>query len=601
MRSSLGRLIRPFLTDPALVLSVVILFGFPISSAYSQTVPPNTPGAPVGDISNIPKGITDTMDRVAIRNGARDNVTQGKKIAEPEANCLFPPLSLITSPVIGIEELRRTAKARNEYWQGCLALKKKRNANAEQHFRKAIRQYPKYVVALVTLGQLVAKEQRTQEARKACSQASTVNTSYAPAYLCLADIAMREHSWKEVLTLSDHVLEIDAFSNFIAYEYHAAANLYLHNLAAAEKSGLRAAELDREHREPRIYFVLAQIYEAKGDFAEVAAQLRAYLKYTDSPLDAAMVQQYLSNLEKRTGAVHRTDSTERSEKADSTPNPWAPPDIDASVPPVLSGSSACPLPEILKQASNHTLDLIENMRRFSASEQIEQFEIDRNGTRHNSGTEVTNYVVEIEQRSSGYPTINEYRAGGNRIRRMAISDSGGSVFALIFHPSHIENFEFRCEGLTDVEHSPAWQVHFVEGDDPNKAFTAIKMGGSIHLPRLKGRAWISADGYNVLRIETDLVDPIAKIDVQREHQVITYAPVEFPAKHIRLWLPDRSSIYIATHRHHYERVHTFAEFQLFSVDSMEAVKQPSAKKPDQFLNKILAESGPFERKVQQSH
>ena len=601
MRSSLGHLIRSLLTDPALVLSVVILFGFPISSAYSQTVPPNTPGAPVGDISNIPKGITDTMDRVAIRNGARDSVTQGKKVAEPEANCLFPPLSLITSPVIGIEELRRTAKARNEYWQGCVALKKKKNANAEQHFRKAIRQYPKYVVALVTLGQLVAKEQRIQEARKACSQASAVNTSYAPAYLCLADIAMREHSWKEVLALSDHVLEIDAFSNFVAYEYHAAANLHLHNLAAAEKSGLRAAELDREHREPRIYFVLAQIYEAKGDFAEVAAQLRAYLKYTDSPLDAAMVQQYLSNLEKGTGAVHRTDSTEGSEKADSTPNPSAPPDVDASVPPVLSDSSTCPLPEILKQASNHTLDLIENMRRFSASEQIEQFEIDRNGKRHNSGTEVTNYVVEIEQRSFGYPTINEYRAGGNRIRRTAIIDSGGSVFALIFHPSHIENFEFRCEGLTDLEHSPAWQVHFVEGDDPNKAFTAIKMGGSIHLPRFKGRAWISADGYNVLRIETDLVDPIAKIDVQREHQVITYAPVEFPAKHIRLWLPDRSSIYIATHRHHYERVHTFAEFQLFSVDSMEAVKQPNAKKPDQFLNKILAESGPFERKVQRSH
>jgi len=98
---------------------------------------------------------------------------------------------------------------------------------------------------------------------------------------------MGKHSLQEVLELSGHVLEIDGSSNFVAYEYHAAANLNLHDLAAAEKSDLRAAELDREHREPRIYFVLAQIYEAKGDFAEVAAQLRSYLKYTDSPLDAA--------------------------------------------------------------------------------------------------------------------------------------------------------------------------------------------------------------------------------------------------------------------------------------------------------------------------
>src|SRR5262249_2965209 len=319
---------------------------------------------------------TDTMNKVATRNGAGDNVVQGKSIAQSEATCLFAPLSLIKSPTISVQELKRTAKARSEYWEGCLALKKKKIANAEQRFRKAIRRYPKYAVALVTLGQLLTAEQRIQEARKVCSQASTVKTNYAPAYLCLADIAMREHSWQEVSMLSAHVLESDGFSNFVAYEYHAAANLNLHNLAAAEKSGLRAAELDREHREPRIYFVLAQIYEAKGDFGEVAAQLRSYLKYTDSPLDAAMVQQYLSNVEKSTGAVHATDSTGEGDNADSTSNHWGPPDVDKTVPPVLSTSGACPLAEILRQASNHTLDLIENMRRFSASEQIEQIEID---------------------------------------------------------------------------------------------------------------------------------------------------------------------------------------------------------------------------------
>src|SRR5205085_9509080 len=98
----------------------------------------------------------------------------------------------------------------------------------------------------------------------------------------------------------------------------------------------------------------------------------------------AMVEQYLSNLEKRTEAVRGPDSAETTDKADSASNRWAPPDIDAGVPRVLSNSSSCPLPQILKQASSHTLDLIENMRRFSASEQIEQIEIDRNGKRQKS-------------------------------------------------------------------------------------------------------------------------------------------------------------------------------------------------------------------------
>ena len=132
----------------------------------------------------------------------------------------------------------------------------------------------------------------------------------------------------------------------------------------------------------------------------------------------------------------------------------------------------------------------------------------------------------------------------------------------------------------------------MEGDDPNKAFTAIRQRGTIHLPRVKGRAWISADGYNVLRIETDLVEPIAKIDLQREHRVITYAPTDFPAKHIRLWLPESSSIYIASRRHHYERGHTYGDFQLFSVDSTEAIKEPITNKTPQYLE-ASTESRPF--------
>ena len=95
-------------------------------------------------------------------------------------------------------------------------------------------------------------------------------------------------------------LEVDPSNNAVAYEYHAAANLNLHNLGDAEKSGLRAVDIDKNHREPRVYFVLAQIYEAKGDRAGEVAQLREYLKYTSDPTDVAMVKQYLSELDKRT-------------------------------------------------------------------------------------------------------------------------------------------------------------------------------------------------------------------------------------------------------------------------------------------------------------
>ena len=459
--------------------------------------------------------------------------------------------------------------------RGCAALRKKNNAEAEKLFRRAVRDYSKYSVAWVTLGQLLVTEQRASEARDACSKASVADPSYVPAYLCQADIAARGHSWDEVLKLSTRALELDPSGNAVAYEYNAAANLNLRNLVAAEKSSLRAVAADRDHHEPRAHFVLAQVYEAKGDATNEALQLRQYLKYSAKGPDAAIVEQYLAALEQNIAAV--AESAAGGGEGSSVPaEREGPPDIDAGVPSVLR-DKACPLAQVLIGASDRTLDLIDNMRRFSANEVVEYIDFDRNGNRRNSSTETANYVVEIEPGSSGYPRVDEYRAGGGR-QRASFVDLGTAAFALIFHPSHIGNFDFHCEGLTELRGQLAWQVHFVEGADPNRSFSAMRVGRTVELTRFKGRAWISTDNYNVLQIETDLVSPMEKLKLQREHWVIIYAPVEFSSRHIQLWLPESSSLYIAYRGgRRYERIHTLSDFQLFSVDSVQTEKEPANK------------------------
>jgi hypothetical protein len=49
-----------------------------------------------------------------------------------------------------------------------------------------------------------------------------------------------------------------------------------------------------------VHFLLAQIYEEKGDRSREAAQLREYLKYASDPNDIRMVKTYLSEIEKQT-------------------------------------------------------------------------------------------------------------------------------------------------------------------------------------------------------------------------------------------------------------------------------------------------------------
>ena len=127
-----------------------------------------------------------------------------------------------------------------------------------------------------------------------------IESNYLPAYLCLADISARAQDWHRVLSLSTHALALNSTAVAVSYDYNAAANLHLHNLFEAEKSALRAAEIDKSNIDPRVHFLLAQIYEAKGDRISEATQLHEYLKYANDPNDVSMVKKYLSEVENRT-------------------------------------------------------------------------------------------------------------------------------------------------------------------------------------------------------------------------------------------------------------------------------------------------------------
>jgi hypothetical protein len=254
---------------------------------------------------------------------------------------------------------------------------------------------------------------------------------------------------------------------------------------------------------------------------------------------------------------------------------WAPPDIDQIIPPVKTDES-CPLETLLRGASQHAEELVENLQRFSAIERIEHVEYGKDGKKRNSQSRTYNYVAQIESNPSGSLRVQEYRESHLELPATPLADTGTGAFALVFHPKHIENFDFRCEGKTESRGVPAWQVRFEEKPDPMKAFHAIKIETSTYPLRFKGRAWLDAKTMQVLRLETDLVAAIQPIQLQLEHLEITYAPVEFRKKKLTLWLPETATLYIGYRGRRYQRVHTFSRFQLFSVDTGQSVKEPPA-------------------------
>jgi tetratricopeptide (TPR) repeat protein len=209
-------------------------------------------------------------------------------------NCFLAPLNGLEIAPAGTADMQVPVRTLHEFEEACAALRSKRMADAEGHLRKAVKQDPKFSEAWVLLGQIFEAQQKMEEAHEACSKPTG---SYLPAYLCLADISARAKNWDDVLRLSSLALEIDPATAASAYAYNAAANFNLHNLPAAERSALRALEIDTTNSDPRVHFLLAQIYEAKGDRAGQAGQLREYLKFVTDPADEELVKKVLANLQ----------------------------------------------------------------------------------------------------------------------------------------------------------------------------------------------------------------------------------------------------------------------------------------------------------------
>ena len=264
------------------------------------------------------------------------------------------------------------------------------------------------------------------------------------------------------------------------------------------------------------------------------------------------------------------------------PEAWATPEIDRSVPSARA-DVPCPLPQVLAATSQRARELEENLQKFTARELIEHLEIGKNGKQRSGSKRVFDYVAEIHESQDGGAYINEYRSEKSLSMdaHPVLADSGTAAFALLFLPHNLDEFSMTCEGLTDLNSRPVWQLHFVQRTDRENDFRAYRVNSQLYPANIKGRAWVAADTFEVLRLESDLVEPIRQINLQKEHLIIEYGPVAFPKRDVRLLLPDNVTLFIEYHGHRYERRHRFSNFQLFWVDTVQETKAPRLDKDAQ--------------------
>jgi hypothetical protein len=309
------------------------------------------------------------------------------------------------------------------------------------------------------------------------------------------------------------------------------------------------------------------------------------------PADANSAK-LLERLKNPTTTTHTTVTTTTTTTITEVPNVadevvampsnWLPPDVDEKIPAVEPGA-ACSLNDVVQKAGQQIEKFTHDVDRFTATESLTHESINRYGIASSPEKRQFDYLVSIQEVRQGYLGVTEYRNGGGAQDQFpdGLVTNGLPALVLVFHPYYAPNYEMTCEGLARTNAGLAWQVHFrqIPGKPNELKSYQFGMHGPSYGVALKGRAWISADNYQIVRMETDIVKPMPEIKLLAEHTTIEYGPVAFQKDNVSLWLPQSAEVYFAWRGRQVHRRHSFSNYMLFAVDDKERIAAPKNVEP----------------------
>jgi tetratricopeptide (TPR) repeat protein len=426
-------------------------------------------------------------------------------------------------------------------------------AKAHTYFENVLNFYPKQVGALRSLGIVLLRENKPADAAAYLQRAVEAEPASWLGHALLADAYLRTNSIDEAIVQAERALELG----------HAQAAI--------------------------VQPLLARALASRGDKERAILVLQTYLE--NHPSDAAAAKQ-LENLQVLPKVIPVSETSVANLEptpatppvwADSTlllPSSWLPPDVDEKVPPVEPGA-ACSLDEVLKKAGERVREFVTNVDRFTATESITHETINKWGVASPPEKFKFDYLVSIEEISRGSLNVEEFRPRAYSPARFpdGVERNGLPTLVLIFHPYNAGNFEMTCEGSAHWNGGLAWQIHFRQRTDRPNTIRVYRLGqnGPSYPAALKGRAWISADSYQIVRLETDLVVPLPEIRLVADHAAVDYGPVNFRARKVAMWLPQTAEFYYDWRGHRGHRIHRFTNYLLFSVDDKQRMSAPKAE------------------------
>ena len=431
-----------------------------------------------------------------------------------------------------------------QYMYGLYELRVGDNSEAKSRWTKALELYPQHYRALISLSESFLQENKPADALPYLQRAVRAEPTSWRAHALCAEAYLRQGSLEESIKESERALELG------------------HGKAAVVQPVLSLALI--RHGEKERAGAILQTYLQEHP-ADVEAKKQLVLLQTPAGGDAG------------NDASGEAVAAVGGDVSDALPSSWLPPDIDERAGAVEPGA-VCALDEVLKNVGNRMQDFLHNVDRFAATESVQHEAINKWGIASAPLTRKFDYLVSVQEVKSGIFNVEEFRTTVNSSNEFPgwVETNGLPALMLIFHPHEVGNFEVRCEGLARLSTGLAWQIHFRQRPDKPNTIRRYRIGlqGQSYRIDLKGRAWIAADSYQIVRIETQMIAPVPQIRLAADFTAIEYGPVHFQKRNLDMWLPQTAEVYSDWKGRRFHRRHSFNKYMLFSVDDKQIISGP---------------------------
>jgi len=519
----------------------------------------------------IAAGFQRVNENVQILNwGARQQLSISLTPESAPSSASLPPGLPILAP-----------NAEKEVTKALEDLRANKPDDARKHLEKAAHLAPSHPDVSYVWGMYYAQVKDFAKAEVYWEKAVQISPRHVFSLAALAQLALQNTDYP---TATGYLLRASEAAPS-AWRYHERlAETYLNQreYEEAHKHAQRALELGKE-RAAGTQFVLAETFLHRNDPQAAIKALGAFLTSQPSGPRAVEAQRLLDTLQKpelTAPAPTRTSQPPAvSLVADLMPPPsWMPQDVDDSM-PAVEFTASCPVQKIQEEAGNRVSDFVDSVNRIAATESLDNEVIDHSGFPIRRASRSYSYVASVQQVRPGMYIMEEYRNGIMDLDQFPerIATLGLTALVMVFHPVYVGDYELACEGLSRWHGGLAWQVHFRQKPDKPARLRSYRVNSRSFSISLRGRAWISADTFQILSLETDLVSPVPQIQLRAEHIAVEYMPVKFVSHHQELWLPESAEIYFDYGNRRMHRRHYFRDYMLFAVDEKQQISVPNVE------------------------